>query len=198
MKNWTCCLTRNAEHRGQCAVTAESHARILDKSDNDDDGDDGQEKDSRHNTLDAADGRVAGLIKLTLLSTTVLGHADVRWWKHSNNSLWKSIGSFYHTVNNTSKRNIYVQNWRYLTASGIPESLLVTVAYTVRLKMLLIPSFVPARYLDIQFLAFFILKLLKSIHSLYWVKLEYVLHLGSCLSPELVRKVVCYFACARG
>ena len=53
-------------------VDSKSHPGILDESDNNNDGNNGEEQDGRHDTLDAADGRLTGRVELSLVGSVVL------------------------------------------------------------------------------------------------------------------------------
>jgi len=62
---------------------------------------------------------------------------QVRWRKDSNNSFWKSIGSFYYTVNNTTTECLSICSFVYLTAltEFISKTYIVFDIITTPLKM---------------------------------------------------------------
>lgn len=93
-------------------VDIESHPGILNESNNNNDCNNGEKEDGWHDTLDAADGRVTGLIKLTVIGTAILCSTKVRWREHGNNSLWKSFWSFNYAVHNNNKQNLTAAVWR--------------------------------------------------------------------------------------
>jgi len=87
-------------------VDSKSHPGILDESDNNNDGNNGEEQDGRHDTLDAADGRLTGRVELSLVGSVVLGCTEVGRRKHSNNGLRKSARSFNYAVHNKMHQNL--------------------------------------------------------------------------------------------